>query len=202
MRTRRIEIEPRTNWTVFANKGAAIISTNRFGIPFIESQNVLIDLNVLTNLRKDTCTGFELIIDKIAQARTMDDIYTYDSEFGDPSYTIHTYAALPRRVQDILEKYSNMALNQEFIKLEDQFHRAWQLFDTAQNNTISSKTISPVLKNSYLYMYLMNKVSSATLEYKKIEVLNYHFAALFSQDQDDLELSPTPTWYASDAECD
>ena len=52
----------------FSTKGASIISTNQYNVPFINSKTLLISIDILTNLPQASCSGFSYIVSNVNNA--------------------------------------------------------------------------------------------------------------------------------------
>ncbi|MGL5722268.1 MAG: hypothetical protein ACRCY4_07710 [Brevinema sp.] len=81
-----------TNFIKFSNVNIPISYTNKYGIPFIESRQLLIPTEILTNMR-DNQYSFEYVITSIEQGVSVEDIYELVKWDGDGPVGIYEYYA-------------------------------------------------------------------------------------------------------------
>ena len=144
----------------FSTKGASIISTNQYNVPFINSKTLLISIDILTNLPQASCSGFSYIVSNVNNATNYQGLIDRDYQFlRDSSFTVFTqYIMRYNIIKSILSNYQNKISNELYDKLENSL------------NSINEKNMND---------YILTKIMPLDFKSQKILILNYLIYQIF-----------------------
>ncbi|MGL4367230.1 MAG: hypothetical protein ACRCTQ_02960 [Brevinemataceae bacterium] len=147
----------KTNYIQFPNVGEIITYTNQYGIPFVESHKLLIPIETLTNLRKDTCYGTEYFITSINNATNRNAILTIDSCISmGSSYQGQIIFGIKNAIFNYLEKYIDNNSIKKISNIFDQNYNSWKNFIINKVSSDDLETMKKQVLNTYIDIMLID----------------------------------------------